>query len=174
MKRVAVQRKRKIGNAPSLKNPVAKSAKKVPYSSVQPALANKSNDIDMFVYKLKPASEMKLSDEEFMYVTDMDDKYGVPLIPVTEEMIVGASKLKLEFERILKDMDVVMDNSIKLIQLGRKAKDLQTKYSDFFYKQKSAKYEKSKVCDARKKAKQAAMYWRAEDPMVYAEWLIFL
>ena len=67
---------------------------------------------------------MKLSDEEFMYVTDMDNKYGVPLIPVTEAMIVSACKLKLEFERILKDMVVVMDNSIKLIQLGRKAKDL--------------------------------------------------
>ena len=38
MKRVAVQRKRKVGNTASLKNPVAKSAKKVPYSSVQPAL----------------------------------------------------------------------------------------------------------------------------------------
>ena len=45
-----------------------------------------------------------------MYVTDMNDKNGVPLIPVTEENIVSSSKLKLEFERILKYMDVVMDN----------------------------------------------------------------
>ena len=39
-------------------------------------------------------------------------------------MIVSASKLKLEFERILIDIDVVVDNSIKLIQLGRKTEDL--------------------------------------------------
>ena len=50
---------------------------------------------------------MKLSNEKFMYATDMDDKNGIPLMPVTEEMIVSASKLKLEFERILKDLDVV-------------------------------------------------------------------
>ena len=74
----------------------------------------------------------------------------MPLILVTEEMIVSASKLKLEFEHILKDMDVVMDNLTKLIQLGRKANDLQTKYSDFLYTQESAKYEKSKVRDVRK------------------------
>ena len=97
MKRVAMQRK-------SL---VTKSAKKVPYFSVQPTLADKSNGLVMCVYKLKPVSEMKLSNEKFMYATDMDDKNGVPLMHVTEEMIVSASKLKLEFERILKDLDVV-------------------------------------------------------------------
>ena len=72
MKRVAVQRKRKVENASSFKHPVAKSAKKISYSSVQPVIVNKVNDIDMFVYKLKPVPELKINDEEFMYVTGMD------------------------------------------------------------------------------------------------------
>ena len=71
-------------------------------------------------------------------------------MPITEEMINIASKVKLEFERVLKDMEVVMDNSVKLTQFGRKAKNLQTKHSAFIFKQKSAKYDKSNVCDTRK------------------------
>ena len=97
---------------------------------------------------------MKVSDEEFIYTTGMDDKYGLLLMSITEEMIDSASKLKLEFERILKDMDAVMDNLVKLTQLGRKANDLQTQHSDFLCKQKSTKYEKSKVCDTRKESSE--------------------
>ena len=95
-------------------------------------------------------------------------------MPITEEMINIASKVKLEFERILKDMEVVMDNLVKLTQLGRKAKDLQTKHSAFIFKHKSAKYDKSNVCDTRKKTKGAAIYWRAKDHVIYKKWLIFI